>query len=261
MSDAYDHDFQPLVSKPVDRPYVTEVPTSKLAVTSLVFGILGLTALPMVGSIVAIATGHAALGQIRESGGRLEGRPLAKVGLGLGYFMIVLTLIAALVVLALFLLYGVASMETMPQMATPAPFVANDERGVKMVNEMGQPDYKLIEDHHLNNAEGEIIACYNAGKGVSNPELALLTTRQLVYLKDGRTSSFELKDVEAMKDDDEYRRSYTPNYFDINNYTMEIATRTGPRMRIIIQPKMEGPAFYQAILKAAKQAGATVSTQ
>jgi hypothetical protein len=102
MSDAYDHEFQPLVSKAADLPYATERPTSKLAVTSLVFGILGLTALPLYGSIVAVATGHAALGQIRESGGRLDGRPMAKVGLGLGYFSIVLALIAGLLLLGYF---------------------------------------------------------------------------------------------------------------------------------------------------------------
>lgn len=260
MSDAYDHDFRPLVTKAADVPYLTERPTSKLAVTSLVFGILGVTALPLYGSVVAVATGHAALGQIRESGGRLEGRPLAKVGLGLGYFMIVLGLIAGLLV-GFYLLFMVRSMET-AQIATPTPTAtAPDEGGVKMVNEMGQADYKLIEDHHLNNAEGEIIACYNAGKGAANPELALLTTRQLVYLKDGKGTSFNLKDVTSLKDDDEYQRKYTPNYWDTTNYYIEVTAKTGPRMRIIIQPKLQGSAFYEAIANALKQAGVTVPSQ
>lgn len=259
MSAAYDHDFQPLVAKAVDVPYSTERPTSRLAVTSMVFGILGVTALPLLGSIVAVATGHAALGQIRESGGRLEGRPIAKVGLGLGYFQIVLALIAGLVLLGIFVVFAPMAVQT-ATMATPAPFEVAEVRGVKMVNEMDRADYKLIENHHLNNAEGEIIACYTAGKGSSNPELALLTTRNIVYLKDGNATSFDLKNVTGLMDDNAYQQAYlplSPNYAD---YYIEVRSKTGPRMRIIIQPKPEGSAFYEAIADALKQAGVTIST-
>ena len=257
MSDAYDHEFQPLVAK---AAYLPERPTSRLSVISLVFGILGLTVLPLIGSIVAIATGHAALGQIRESGGRLDGRPLAKVGLGLGYFYLVLALLAGVILLYAFALRSQSATETVEvKVATPAP-AEPEERGVKMVNEMNQADHNLIEGRNLNNAEGEIIACYNAGKGASNPELALLTTRQLIYLKDGRTTSFNLKDVAEIKDDNAYQRVYTPYNVDSANYYIEVMTKQGPRMRIIIQPKLQGSSFYEAIAGALKQAGVTVPT-
>jgi hypothetical protein len=128
-----------------------------------------------------------------------------------------------------------------------------------MVNEMGQADYHLIEDHHLNNGEGEIIACYNAGKEASNPELALLTTRQIVYLKDGKATSFDLKDVTILRNDAEYQNKYTPGHFDMTSYYIEITNKQGQRMRVIIAPKLDGSAFLDAIVNALKQAGVTVS--
>lgn len=71
--------------------------TNALAVISLVFGILGWTLLPFVGTIVAIVTGHLALGQIRNSGSTQTGDGLAIAGLVLGY----LALAIGLVVLSL----------------------------------------------------------------------------------------------------------------------------------------------------------------
>lgn len=74
-------------------------PTSPTAVVSLVFGILSYLALPLVGSLIAVITGHAARREIRGSGGKLDGQLLASVGLALGYSQLVL---AALVFVAVF---------------------------------------------------------------------------------------------------------------------------------------------------------------
>ncbi len=59
--------------------------TNALAIVSLVFGILGWTFLPFIGMVVAIVTGHLALGQIRQSAGTQTGEGLAIAGLILGY--------------------------------------------------------------------------------------------------------------------------------------------------------------------------------
>jgi hypothetical protein len=62
------------------------VPTTNgLAIVSLVFGVLGWTLLPFIGMIVAIITGHIALGQVRRSSGAETGEGLAIAGLVLGY--------------------------------------------------------------------------------------------------------------------------------------------------------------------------------
>lgn len=77
--------------------------TSSLAIASLVSGLLGWTLLPMIGSLVAIVTGHLARGEIRRMPERLDGDGLAIAGLVLGYAAIVLGVLFAL---AVFLFLG-----------------------------------------------------------------------------------------------------------------------------------------------------------
>jgi hypothetical protein len=65
-------------------------PNSNMALISLIFGILGWTALFGVGSIIAIITGHMAKNEIKGSMGRLGGDGMATAGLVLGYSNIVI---------------------------------------------------------------------------------------------------------------------------------------------------------------------------
>jgi hypothetical protein len=60
-------------------------PNSTMAIVSLVAGILGLTAFPVIASIVAVVTGHMAKGEIARSNGTLGGSGLATAGLIMGY--------------------------------------------------------------------------------------------------------------------------------------------------------------------------------
>ena len=59
--------------------------TSTTAIVSLISGLLGWTLLPLVGSVVAVVTGHLARAEIRRSPQTLEGDGLAVAGLVLGY--------------------------------------------------------------------------------------------------------------------------------------------------------------------------------
>lgn len=75
---------------------VMQVKTSSLAITSLVFGLVGLFSswyLLAIPSILAIVFGHIAHSKIKYSKGRLGGRELATIGLILGYVVTVLSLI------------------------------------------------------------------------------------------------------------------------------------------------------------------------
>ncbi len=67
--------------------------TSNLATVSLVAGVLGWTLLPLVGSVVAVITGHMAKNEIRKSGGQIAGDGLATAGLVLGYLNLGLSVI------------------------------------------------------------------------------------------------------------------------------------------------------------------------
>lgn len=79
--------------------------TSTLAIVSLVAGIAGWTILPLIGSIVAIVTGHMAKAEIREQVGSLGGDGLATAGLVLGYLSIGLSVCICLIILAAVLFF------------------------------------------------------------------------------------------------------------------------------------------------------------
>ena len=78
--------------------------TSTLAVVSLVTGILGWLILPLIGSLIAIITGHMAKSKIRESMGQLTGDGLATAGLVLGYLQIVLIVVPVCLIVLLALM-------------------------------------------------------------------------------------------------------------------------------------------------------------
>ena len=75
--------------------------TSTLAIASLISGILGWTLVPLLGSIVAIVTGHLARAEIRRDPS-LAGDSLAIIGLVLGW-VAVLGVLLGIAVLFLFL--------------------------------------------------------------------------------------------------------------------------------------------------------------
>ncbi|PRH81642.1 hypothetical protein C6N40_11705 [Arenimonas caeni] len=77
-------------------------PTSGLAVASLVGGILGWTLLPLLGSLVAVITGHMARAEIRRAQGQMEGDGMALAGLILGWIAIGLMVLSVLAVILFF---------------------------------------------------------------------------------------------------------------------------------------------------------------
>jgi hypothetical protein len=79
--------------------------TSTRAIVSLIAAITGWTIFPLVGSIVAVITGHMAKREIADSGGMVEGDGLATAGLVLGYLSLGLALCACLFFFGL-LLFG-----------------------------------------------------------------------------------------------------------------------------------------------------------
>lgn len=81
-------------------------PTSTTAVVSLISGLLGWTLLPLLGSVVAIITGHLARSEIRRIP-ETQGDGLAVAGLILGYAAIALGLA---VFVGLMMLGGLAAL-------------------------------------------------------------------------------------------------------------------------------------------------------
>ncbi len=85
--------------QPPAQATVRPAPTSGLATASLIFGILGLTLLPSLGSVVAVVLGYMAKNEINSSAGQLEGSGLATAGLVLGYIGLGLALLGIVAVI------------------------------------------------------------------------------------------------------------------------------------------------------------------
>ena len=66
---------------PYQPGYPVQPRTNGLAITSLVFGVLGFLVLPIVGSLVGLACGIPAKRSIERSNGRETGRELAIAGI------------------------------------------------------------------------------------------------------------------------------------------------------------------------------------
>ena len=85
-------------------PSTTPAPNSTMAIVSLIAGITGFSVVPVIGSIVAVVTGHMAKKEIRESGGTIGGEGLATFGLVLGYAGLAIGVIGICCFLAVFFL-------------------------------------------------------------------------------------------------------------------------------------------------------------
>jgi hypothetical protein len=80
-------------------PYTAGVglPTSGMAVAALVMGIVGLTLLPLVGSILALIFGYMARNDIRQRPDEVSGDGLALAGIVMGWIAIGLSVLGLLV--------------------------------------------------------------------------------------------------------------------------------------------------------------------
>jgi hypothetical protein len=67
--------------------------TSTMAIVSLIAGIVGLTLLPIIGSIAAVVTGYMARKEIAASAGAITGNGMALAGLIMGWIGVVLSVV------------------------------------------------------------------------------------------------------------------------------------------------------------------------
>jgi hypothetical protein len=89
-----------------ETPPPLYIKDSSLAVASLVTGMLGWTLVPLLGSIVAIITGHLAKKEIDESNGLLSGKSMASAGLIMGYIQLGFVVLIAITVITLIIIAG-----------------------------------------------------------------------------------------------------------------------------------------------------------
>lgn len=82
------------MSEPTQFVGAEPAQNSSLAIVTLIFGILGLTLFPVIGSIVAVISGPIAKREIYNSGGKLKGEGLATAGQVMGWIGIALSFLA-----------------------------------------------------------------------------------------------------------------------------------------------------------------------
>ena len=80
------------------------LPTSTLAMVSLVAGVLGFTMLPIIGSIVAILTGYSARKETRAVPALVSGDGLATAGIIMGWIQVGLWVVGCCCFIAFFVI-------------------------------------------------------------------------------------------------------------------------------------------------------------
>jgi hypothetical protein len=241
MSLVRDPEFHP----PAEKSTATEPPrTSPLATISLVFGILAYGPLVLLGAVIAVVAGHAARGQIREEPGRYGGKAVAKAGMILGYIQLGIVA-AALAAFGLLFVPSVRHAIHLDPLGLDAKTQFVLSTGVKMLNEMDRNDFGLIQQEELAGPDEEIIGCYVANGRPDDPEMALLTTKRLVYLNAGHITRFDLNSIRQV--------TLPSTSSSFGAYEIEVERDSGVRMRIRITPFDAGPTFGKAIEAAVKR--------
>jgi len=87
--------------EPYQQQLPPSVPTNTMALTSMIAGIVGWTVAPLLGSLVAIITGHMAKRELRERMGRESGDGMATAGLVMGYLQIIPSVLCICVILVM----------------------------------------------------------------------------------------------------------------------------------------------------------------
>lgn len=246
--DSHDPDFEaPLAKGPV--------PTSRLAVLSLVMGILGFF-IPVFGSLVAVVAGHVAIGEINRSRGALEGRALAKVGLILGYSWIVLGLLVLAFISTFTFRYAgpiareIAGSHVTHRDSSPS-WDAFSRPGVKLANELTPSYAAWLKSSGLIGDDEPIVVAYEAENGpAEGPEFAVVTTEKVHYIKKGHVTTIDLKDVTDVASGESFHDRFGGKPIPGGPYPVGISTATGPSMRIQIDSESEGQLFVNRLEEA-----------
>ena len=111
--------------------------------------------------------------------------------------------------------------------------------GVKMANEMHPYALEYIEEHNLLNDTEALIAYYDVTLRMNSSEAAILTTERVMYHKDGRTVSIDLKDIDDVSIDYVGR-----------GHIIEVRSKSEMRIEIYIAHANLGELFYDALMDA-----------
>ncbi|MBI4350981.1 MAG: hypothetical protein HY550_06045 [Elusimicrobia bacterium] len=119
-----------------------------------------------------------------------------------------------------------------------------DAGGVKMSNEMEKYALDYLNEKGMLEPSEDLVAYYDATLGLDGTEAAILTTRRVIYHKDGRTEAIALAEV----DDIRHRKE------SLIGDVIEISASSGRSMKIEIAPLNQGETFINALALAREKA-------
>lgn len=114
------------------------------------------------------------------------------------------------------------------------------EGGVKLGNEMDAYALEYIEQHGLIGPKEQILAYYDVTISMDGTEAALLTSRRLIYHKNGADTSIALDEITDVR----HRKE------GLIGDILEIDSSTGQTMKIEIAPLNQGETFKNVLMRA-----------
>ena len=114
------------------------------------------------------------------------------------------------------------------------------EGGVRLPNEMEAYAQEYLDEHRILEDSEELLAYYDVTLSLDGSESAILTTRRVIYHKNGQNTAVDLADVEDVRHRQE---SLTGDIF-------EIYATSGQTMKIEIAPFNQGETFRNVLLAA-----------
>ena len=120
------------------------------------------------------------------------------------------------------------------------------EGGVRLPNEMEAYAQEYLDEHRILEDSEELLAYYDVTLSLDGSESAILTTRRVIYHKNGQNTAVDLADVEDVRHRQE---SLTGDIF-------EIYATSGQTMKIEIAPFNQGETFRNVLLAAWEKARA-----
>lgn len=118
------------------------------------------------------------------------------------------------------------------------------ESGVMLSNEMDKHARKNLESLHVLIPEEELIAYYDPSISLDGAEAAILTTKRIIYHKDGENEVIDLASIEDVN-----LKNGT-----LSEDVIEIHASSGKTMRIEIAALNQGDAFISALKRAREHA-------
>jgi hypothetical protein len=122
--------------------------------------------------------------------------------------------------------------------------VSGPEGGVQLPNNLEPYAVKYIKDNKILEPSEELLAYYDETISLDGTEAALITTKRVIYHKNGNNESINIDDIE----DIQHRKEA------LSGDIFEIYSTSGKVIKIEIAPLNQGETFKNILMKTREKA-------